>query len=226
MQCSEEQDKLQNDILYGEKSNTANPVPGTSADQYPQNEATEFYKPGSSYEAPNKDVAKTPVPGTYPNDDPESEAPEFLKPGSSCEAPDKQIAGASELLDPSNAIIDMNHITSRHFETKSAKKSIWLPKFHSANALKALLKSGTSAEIPKYTTPKGTKYLDGIRILQTIVLTHKYQYEIGYYPEGKNKTRTLTKFAKFVFYQILPKYSETHDAIFILRTAYPIPPSQ
>ena len=131
----------------------------------------------------------------------------------------------AELLDPSGAIIDMKHITSRHFETKSAKKSVWLPKFHSANALKALLKSGTSAKIPKYTTPTETKYLDGIRILQTIVLTHKYQYVIGYYPEGKNKTRTPTKFAKFVFYQILPKYSETQDAIFILRTAYPIQPS-
>ena len=132
----------------------------------------------------------------------------------------------AELQNPSEAIIDMNHITSRHFQTKSAKKSIWLPKFHSAHALKALLKSGTSAETPKYTTPKGTKYLDGIRILQTIVLTHKYHHEVGYYPDGKDRTRTLTKFAKFVFYQILPKYSETHDAIFILRTAYPIPPSK
>ena len=131
----------------------------------------------------------------------------------------------AELLDPENAIIDMNHITRKHFETKSAKKSVWLPKFHSANALKALLKSGTSAKIPKYTTPTGTKYLDGIRILQTIVLTHKYQYEIGYYPEGKNKTRTPTNFAKFVFYQTLPKHSETQEAIFILRTAYPIQPS-
>ena len=131
----------------------------------------------------------------------------------------------AELIDPSSAIIDMKHIISRHFNTMSAKKSIWLPEFHSANALKTLLKSGTSVRIPKYTTPTGTKYLDGIRILQTIVLIHKYHYEIGYYPEGKNKTRTPTNFAKFVFYQILPKYRETQEAIFILRTAYPIQPS-
>ena len=129
------------------------------------------------------------------------------------------------LLDPSSALIDMPHITTRHFNTTSSTKSIWDPEFHSAKALKTLLKSGIAARIPKYTTPSKSKYLDGVKILQTLVLIRKYQRTIGWYPDGENKIRTPTNYAKYVFYQIPPKYSDMEMAIFILRTAYPVPPT-